>query len=66
MSRIGRLPIPIPDGVDVALDGQHVRVTGPLGTLERDVHPEMALVREEGVLRVTRPSDAPAIGPCTA
>ncbi len=59
MSRIGRLPIPIPDGVDVTLDGQHVRVTGPLGTLERDVHPEMALVREDGVLRVTRPSDAP-------
>jgi large subunit ribosomal protein L6 len=59
MSRIGRLPIPIPDGVEVSLDRQHVRVTGPLGTLERDVHPEMRLVQEDGSLRVERPSDAP-------
>ena len=59
MSRIGRMPIPIPNGVAVALEGQHVRVTGPLGTLERDVHPEIALVQEDGVLLVTRPSDAP-------
>ena len=59
MSRIGRLPIPIPDGVEVSLDGRHVRVSGPLGTLERDVHPEMEVVREDGVLRVVRPSDAP-------
>ena len=59
MSRIGRLPIPIPDGVEVTLDGQHLSVTGPLGTLERDVHPEMAVVREDGVLRIVRPSDEP-------
>jgi large subunit ribosomal protein L6 len=59
MSRIGRMPIPIPDGVEVTLEGQHVRVTGPLGTLERDVHPEMRLVKEDGALRVERPSDAP-------
>jgi large subunit ribosomal protein L6 len=59
MSRIGRMPIPIPDGVEVSLEGQHVRVTGPLGSLERDVHPEMTLVQEDGVLRVERPSDAP-------
>ncbi len=59
MSRIGRLPIPIPDGVEIALEGQHVRISGPLGTLERDVHPEMTLVQEDGVLRVERPSDAP-------
>jgi large subunit ribosomal protein L6 len=59
MSRIGRMPISIPDGVEVTLDGQHIRVTGPLGTLERDVHPEMSLVRDDGVLRVERPSDAP-------
>jgi large subunit ribosomal protein L6 len=59
MSRIGRMPIPIPDKVEVALEGQHVRVSGPLGTLERDVHPEMTLVHEDGVIRVERPSDAP-------
>jgi large subunit ribosomal protein L6 len=59
MSRIGRLPIPIPDGVEVALEGQHVRVTGPLGTLERDLHPEMTIVQEDGMLRIERPSDEP-------
>ena len=59
MSRIGRLPIPIPDGVEVTLDGQHLSVTGPLGTLERDVHPEMEVVQAEGVLRIVRPSDEP-------
>ncbi|HEY7451871.1 MAG TPA: 50S ribosomal protein L6 [Candidatus Limnocylindria bacterium] len=59
MSRIGRMPITIPAGVEVTLDGQHVLVKGPLGTLERDVHPEMTLVQEDGVLRVERPSDAP-------
>jgi large subunit ribosomal protein L6 len=59
MSRIGRLPIPIPDGVEVTLDGQHVRVTGPLGTLEREVHPEMKVLHEDSTLRVERPSDAP-------
>src|SRR3990172_11411533 len=59
MSRIGRLPITIPAGVEVTIDGQHLRVTGPLGTLERDVHPEIDVVRENDVLRVVRPSDAP-------
>jgi large subunit ribosomal protein L6 len=59
MSRIGRLPIAIPAGVEVTIDGQHLRVTGPLGTLERDVHPEIDIVREDGMLRVVRPSDAP-------
>ena len=59
MSRIGRMPVPIPDGVEVALDGQHVRVSGPLGTLERDIHPEITVTREDGVLRVARPSDMP-------
>ena len=53
------MPITIPDGVEVTLEGQHVQVKGPLGTLERDVHPEMSLVEEDGSLRVERPSDAP-------
>jgi large subunit ribosomal protein L6 len=59
MSRIGRMPIPIPDGVEVTLIGSHVTVSGPLGTLERDVHPEMTVVHGDGALRVERPSDAP-------
>ena len=59
MSRIGRMPIPLPDGVEVAHDGNRVTVSGPLGTLERELHPEMTLEREDGALRIVRPSDEP-------
>jgi large subunit ribosomal protein L6 len=59
MSRIGRMPISLPDGVEVTQDGSRLRVTGPLGTLEREVHPEMKVEREDGTLRVVRPSDQP-------
>ena len=55
MSRVGRLPIPIPDGVDIDITGTHVVVTGPKGTLSRDVAPELRLVTEDGQLRVERP-----------
>ena len=57
MSRIGRLPIPIPSGVDVAIDGQAVSVKGPKGSLNLTVAEPIAVVREDSVLRVTRPSD---------
>ncbi len=57
MSRIGRLAIPIPSGVEVQIDGNHVVVTGPKGQLERDFAPELRIVREDGELRVVRPSD---------
>ena len=59
MSRIGRMPIPLPDGVEVVQEGSHLRVKGPLGTLERTIHPEMKLEREDGTLRVVRPTDEP-------
>jgi large subunit ribosomal protein L6 len=59
MSRIGRMPIPLPDGVEVTQEGTTVRVKGPLGTLERTLHPEMKIEREDSELRVVRPSDAP-------
>jgi large subunit ribosomal protein L6 len=59
MSRIGRLPITLPDGVEVTLDGRRLRVSGPLGALERELHPEMRVEREDGVLRVVRPTDEP-------
>jgi len=59
MSRIGRMPIPLPDGVEVTQEGNTVRVTGPLGTLERTIHAEMKLEREDGVMRVVRPTDEP-------
>jgi large subunit ribosomal protein L6 len=58
MSRIGRLPITVPAGVDIAVDGSHIVVKGPKGTLERDVAPQLTIVREDGVLRVTRPDDS--------
>jgi large subunit ribosomal protein L6 len=57
MSRIGRKPIPIPSGVDVRLDGPHVVVTGPKGTLERQLVPDITVSREGDTLVVTRPSD---------
>ena len=57
MSRIGRLPIPIPAGVDVTLDGNHITVKGPKGELSRDLSPELKVVREDSTLRVERPND---------
>ncbi len=59
MSRIGRMAIPLPSGVEVTQEGRQLRVKGPLGTLEREIHPEMRLEREDGVLRVVRPTDEP-------
>ena len=59
MSRIGRMPIPLPSGVEVSQEGSTLRVKGPLGTLERTIHPEMSVEREDGTLRVVRPSDEP-------
>lgn len=60
MSRVGRLPIPVPSGVDVTLNGQHARVQGPRGVLEHDVHPSISVAIEEGRVVVSRPSDAPS------
>jgi large subunit ribosomal protein L6 len=57
MSRIGRLAIPVPSGVQVNITGNHVAVTGPKGKLERDFAPEMSIVQEDGQLRVDRPND---------
>jgi large subunit ribosomal protein L6 len=59
MSRIGRMPIPLPSGVEVTQEGSTLRVEGPLGRLERTIHPEMVVERGEGELRVVRPSDEP-------
>jgi large subunit ribosomal protein L6 len=57
MSRIGKQPITLPAGVDVTIDGSHVAVKGPRGSLERDLHPDMRVFLEDGVVRVERPSD---------
>ena len=57
MSRIGRLPIPVPSGVDVTIDGRNVTVTGPKGTLSRVLHPDMVVSREDGTIVVSRPTE---------
>jgi large subunit ribosomal protein L6 len=59
MSRVGRLPISIPDGVQVTLEGQHVRVQGPRGTLEQEIHPTITATVDDGSVVITRPSNAP-------
>ena len=57
MSRIGRLPVPVPAGVDVNIDGQLVTVKGPKGTLSHTVAEPIAVAQEDGTLAVTRPND---------
>jgi large subunit ribosomal protein L6 len=57
MSRIGRLPITVPSGVDVTIDGRNVTVKGPKGTLSRTLHPDIAVAQEDGSIVVTRPTE---------
>jgi large subunit ribosomal protein L6 len=57
MSRIGRAPIPIPDGVTVDITGQKVVVTGPKGELRHTVVEPIRISQEDGHLVVTRPTD---------
>jgi large subunit ribosomal protein L6 len=57
MSRIGRLPIAVPSGVDVTIEGRTVTVKGPKGLLSRELHPDMTISREDDTLVVTRPTE---------
>ncbi|TWP37378.1 50S ribosomal protein L6 [Leekyejoonella antrihumi] len=58
MSRIGRLPVPVPSGVDVTIDGQSVAVKGPKGELSLTVPSPIAVARSENdTIAVSRPSD---------
>ena len=57
MSRIGRLPIDIPSGVDVSLDGREVTVKGPKGSLALTVAQPITIAIEEGRVLVSRPDD---------
>jgi large subunit ribosomal protein L6 len=57
MSRIGRMPVTVPSSVEVTIDGRRITVTGPKGTLTRDLHPDITVSREDGQLVVTRPTE---------
>ena len=57
MSRMGRKPIQVPSGVEVKIDGHHITVKGPKGTLEHDIHRDITVSLNNGVIEVTRPSD---------
>ena len=57
MSRIGRMPIAVPAGVDVKIDGSTVTVKGPKGTLTRTVSSNITVALDNGVITVTRPND---------
>jgi len=57
MSRIGKMPIQIPAGVDVAIDGADVTVKGPKGTLSHTVVSPITVEAKDGVIEVVRPND---------
>lgn len=57
MSRVGRMPIDIPAGVNVNLDGHVITVKGPKGELTRTLHPDMKITVADNVITVERPSD---------
>ena len=60
MSRIGKLPVNLPAGVTVqVLDGNVVKVKGPLGELSQKVDPDITVTVEDGEIKFTRPSDLP-------
>lgn len=60
MSRIGKLPVIIPDGVEVKIDGQKLTAKGPLGTEEVVIRPEISAIVEDGKVLVTRVDDTRA------
>ena len=57
MSRIGRLPISVPAGVEVKIDGNNVSVKGPKGELSREISAPITVAQEDGTITVSRPND---------
>ncbi len=57
MSRVGKSPIPVPSGVDITIDGDHITVKGPKGTLDRRLPGPISIRREDDQLLVERPDD---------
>lgn len=60
MSRIGRMPVEVPKGVQVNIQGSHVSVQGPKGKLERQFSPAISISMEDGQVMIKRTSDEPA------
>ena len=58
MSRVGKKPIPLPQGVSIAIQDRLVKVKGPKGSLEMEIHPRISVEAKDGQLLVTRQSDA--------
>ncbi|MCO5204466.1 MAG: 50S ribosomal protein L6 [Anaerolineae bacterium] len=58
MSRIGNLPIELPKGVKVEINGRNVQVKGAKGTLSQAFHPDMTIEQKDGVLSVSRPTES--------
>jgi large subunit ribosomal protein L6 len=61
VSRVGRLPVTVPSGVQIDIEGQYVRVKGPKGTMERTFDPGVNFSMEDGNLIVTRDSEAATV-----
>jgi large subunit ribosomal protein L6 len=57
MSRIGKQPVPVPNGVTVSIEGQTIAIKGPKGELKRSVHPDLGISFANNQITVTRPSD---------
>lgn len=57
MSRIGKQPIPVPAGVEIKIEGNTVKIKGPKGQLEKELHRDMIIKHQDGQLLVERPSD---------
>ncbi len=57
MSRVGRMPITVPQGVVVSIEEDEVAVSGPKGELHRRFHPDMSITLDNNTLLVSRPSD---------
>ena len=59
MSRIGKMPVEVPKGVEITLEGQTFSTKGPKGNLSLEVHPEIEVKVDDGTVTVHRPSDQP-------
>ena len=57
MSRVGNMPITVPAGVEVKIEGNHITVKGPKGSLVRDIHPNMKVELDGNEIKVSRPDD---------